>query len=119
MRHCGVSLLASLILASCAEPEPHGYILDGRVGSVSASDIQLAIQAARERFVSEHRAFMPVFHIEVIGSDEIYVYCGPHYRAAVAAGAVTVRVPRLGGKWRATSLTEEPAINSNERVIVT
>jgi hypothetical protein len=60
---------------------------------------------------------MPVFRIEIVSADEICVYCGPHYRAAVASGAVSVTVRRIDGKWRATSLIEE--VPNPERVIVT
>jgi hypothetical protein len=111
--------IAAVALVSCAETQSPGYMLDGRVGSVSAGDVQLALQAARQRFQSERRAFMRVFRVQVTSADEIYIYCGPHYGGAIAAGGVTVRVQRIDGKWRATSLTEEPPTYTNERVIFT
>ena len=111
--------MAAATLVSCAETQPPGYILGGHVRSVSVGDIQLAIQAVQQRFRSEHREFMPVFRLEVTAPNEIYVYCGPHYGAAIAAGGVSVRVQRIDGKWRATSFTVEPPTYNNERVIVT
>lgn len=111
--------MAAVALVSCAETQSPGYMLDGHVGSVSADDVQLALQAAQQRFRSEHRALMPVFRIQVTASDEIYVYCGPHYGGAIAAGGVTIRVQRVDGKWRATSFTQEPPTYTNERVIIT
>jgi len=111
--------MVAVALVSCAETQSPGYMLDGHIGSVSVGDIQLAIEAAQQRFRSEHRAFMPTFRVQISSSDEIYVYCGPHYGGAIAAGGITVRVQRVGGKWRATSFTEEPHTYNNERVIVT
>jgi len=111
--------IAAIALVSCAETQSPGYMLDGRVGSVSVGDIQLAVQAAQQRFRSERRAFMPVFRVQVTAADEIYIYCGPHYGGAIAAGGVTVRVQRVGGKWRATSFTQEPPTYNDERVIIT
>jgi hypothetical protein len=111
--------MAALALVSCAETQSPGYMLDGRVGSVSVGDVQLALQAAQQRFRSERRAFMPVFRVQVTAADEIYIYCGPHYGGAIAAGGITVRVQRIDGKWRATSFAQEPSTYNNERVIVT
>jgi hypothetical protein len=111
--------MAVVALVSCAETQSPGYMLDGHIGSVSLGDIQLAIQAAQQRFRTEHRAFMPIFRVQVSSSNEIYVYCGSHYGGAIAARGVTIRVQRVGGKWRAMSFTEEPPTYNNERVIVT
>ena len=111
--------MAAVALVSCAETQSPGYMLDGHVGSISVGDVELALQAAQQRFRSEGRAFMPVFRVQVTAADEIYIYCGPHYGGAIAAGGVTVRVQRVDGKWRATSFTQEPPTYNNERVIVT
>ena len=105
------------VLASCADMESQQYAVVGRVKDISDRDIELAIQAVRQRCMTDRHRWMPVYRVFVEGRDKIEVNCGPHYGSAEAAGALTFVVEKIKDVWRVTDAHEY--VPNPERVIVT
>jgi hypothetical protein len=115
MRVMRLSLVPALVvLTSCTTTGPAIYSDSDRV---SAADIQTAIELVQQRCIRDKRGSLPVYRVDVDRTDRIFVYCGPHYGVADAAGAVTFTVERKQGAWRISSVSRYAP--NPERLIIT
>ena len=110
-----VSLISALLaLASCASTRPVVY---SDSTTVSAADIQIAIELVQQRCLRERRGFLPVYLVDVDRLDRVYIHCGPHYGVADAAGALEFTLERKQGTWHITGVSQYTP--NPERVIIT
>ncbi len=87
------SIMAALLVSSCATQTFEGIPLYGRVHDVSPADLLTAITLVRNK---PGTAYRQIYAIEVVSSSDIHLY---HARYDGKVGEYN-RMQRIGGKWQ-------------------
>ena len=90
------------LAAACAVGPSAPLRVEGKVDSVSQTDVNAAIAAFEDELAARHHIPMPVARVEVLGHDGIDIYCGDHYGNSLPPGFCHVQ--RIAGHWKVTEM---------------